>query len=284
MAEPIEPENGQTAQYRLELDAYNKWLEQDMSARFTMLSCMHDNLIREYEKYPTAKELWEVLKVAYGSTSTTRLRALNLRYRCNKTCDKGSSRIRKLPSSASMQSLHCYGNGAQEEVLGIGSYQLKLSTGCELLLSDVQYAPDVRCNLLSVTALMGQELANECVSYVSSSVNIHDISVLWHASGTHRTRKDDKGLYIVPLTNMGNWATEQANLSFIRYCENSKGYVMYGEYPNKGMTEIESRDVDFLEEDFPSISEVKGNLELYELRDLKAAHLSLSRVRPHVLI
>ncbi|KAL0283562.1 UNVERIFIED_CONTAM: putative mitochondrial protein [Sesamum radiatum] len=42
---------------------------------------------------------------------------------------------------------------------------------------------------------------------------------------------------------------------------------MYSEYPNKEMTEIESRDADFLEEDFPSISEVKGNLELYELRD-----------------
>ncbi|KAL0413520.1 UNVERIFIED_CONTAM: Retrovirus-related Pol polyprotein from transposon TNT 1-94 [Sesamum radiatum] len=33
------------------------------------------------------------------------------------------------------------GNGAQEEVLGIGSYQLKLSTGRELLLSDV---PNIR--------------------------------------------------------------------------------------------------------------------------------------------
>ncbi|KAL0333149.1 UNVERIFIED_CONTAM: Retrovirus-related Pol polyprotein from transposon TNT 1-94 [Sesamum calycinum] len=31
------------------------------------------------------------------------------RYRRNKICDKGSSRIRKLPSSASMQSLHRYG-------------------------------------------------------------------------------------------------------------------------------------------------------------------------------
>ncbi|KAL0421929.1 UNVERIFIED_CONTAM: hypothetical protein Slati_3215800 [Sesamum latifolium] len=31
------------------------------------------------------------------------------RYRRNKTCDKGSSRIRRLPSSASMQPLHCYG-------------------------------------------------------------------------------------------------------------------------------------------------------------------------------
>ncbi|KAL0307490.1 UNVERIFIED_CONTAM: Retrovirus-related Pol polyprotein from transposon TNT 1-94 [Sesamum angustifolium] len=132
-------------------------------------------------------------------------------------CDKGSSRIRKLPSIASMQSLHCYGNAAQAEVLGIGSYQLKLNTGCELLLSDVQYAPNIRCNLLSVTALMGQgfsflfeqmglsiyfgkdlyglgftnngffmlELANECVSYVYSSVNIHDISVLLHARLGH---------------------------------------------------------------------------------------------------
>ncbi|KAL0448762.1 UNVERIFIED_CONTAM: hypothetical protein Slati_1432600 [Sesamum latifolium] len=41
---------------------------------------MHDNLIREYEKYPTTKELWEGLKVAYGSTSATRLRALTLRF------------------------------------------------------------------------------------------------------------------------------------------------------------------------------------------------------------
>ncbi|KAK4426840.1 hypothetical protein Salat_1452700 [Sesamum alatum] len=64
MPEPVEPENEQTAQYRRELDAYNKWRDQDLSARFTMLSCMHDNLIREYEKYSTAKELWEVLKNA----------------------------------------------------------------------------------------------------------------------------------------------------------------------------------------------------------------------------
>ncbi|KAL0407607.1 UNVERIFIED_CONTAM: Retrovirus-related Pol polyprotein from transposon TNT 1-94 [Sesamum radiatum] len=65
----------------------------------------------------------------------------------------------------------------------------------------------------------------------------------------------------------GKLGPRASKLIFIRYCEHSKGYVMYGEHPDKGMTEIESRDVDFLEEDFPSISEVKGNLELYELRD-----------------
>ncbi|KAL0373355.1 UNVERIFIED_CONTAM: Copia protein [Sesamum radiatum] len=65
----------------------------------------------------------------------------------------------------------------------------------------------------------------------------------------------------------GKLGPRASKLIFIRYCEYSKGYVMYGEHLDKGVTEIESRDVDFLEEDFPSISQVKGNLELYELRD-----------------
>jgi hypothetical protein len=29
---------------------------------------------------------------------------------------------------------------------------------------------------------------------------------------------------------------------------------MYGEHPNGGMTKIESRDIDFIKTDFPSIS------------------------------
>ena len=41
---------------------------------------------------------------------------------------------------------------------------------------------------------------------------------------------------------------------------------MYGEHLNNGMTEIESSNVDFLEDEFPSIGEIKKNLELYELQ------------------
>jgi len=41
---------------------------------------------------------------------------------------------------------------------------------------------------------------------------------------------------------------------------------MYGEHPNGGMTEIESRNVDFLEDEFLSIGETKKDLELYELQ------------------
>ena len=52
---------------------------------------------------------------------------------------------------------------------------------------------------------------------------------------------------------------------FIWYLEHTKGYVTYGEHPNGGMIEIDSRNVDFLEKEFPSIDEIKTDLVLYEL-------------------
>ena len=39
--------------------------------------------------------------------------------------------------------------------------------------------------------------------------------------------------------------------TFIRYSESSKGYIFLGEDINGSVTKIESRDVVFLEEDFP---------------------------------
>lgn len=54
---PTEPEKGPNAQYRSNMDSYHKWADEDRSARYIMLSCMHDNPIREVEKYPIAKEL-----------------------------------------------------------------------------------------------------------------------------------------------------------------------------------------------------------------------------------
>ena len=53
---------------------------------------------------------------------------------------------------------------------------------------------------------------------------------------------------------------------FIQYPEHSKGYVMYGERPNGGMTEMYSRTVEFFENEFLSVGEIKKDLVLYELR------------------
>ena len=52
---------------------------------------------------------------------------------------------------------------------------------------------------------------------------------------------------------------------FIRYYEQSKLYVFIGELEGGNITEFESRDVTFLENDFPKQGQVGKGLLLYEL-------------------
>ena len=45
-----------------------------------MLSSMHNDLIREFKDHPNAEEMWNQLKITYGGTLATRLRALTLKF------------------------------------------------------------------------------------------------------------------------------------------------------------------------------------------------------------
>uniref|UniRef100_A0A2N9HQ47 Integrase catalytic domain-containing protein n=1 Tax=Fagus sylvatica TaxID=28930 RepID=A0A2N9HQ47_FAGSY len=74
------PEDGNTAQHKRDLEAYQSWFKKDRSTRFTMLSSMHDDLIGEYETFQNAKDMWDQLKFDFGGTSTTRLRSLVLKF------------------------------------------------------------------------------------------------------------------------------------------------------------------------------------------------------------
>jgi len=60
-----------------------------------------------------------------------------------------------------------------------------------------------------------------------------------------------------PTRKHGKLGPKATKMVFIRYSEHSKGYVMYGEHPDGGMKKVDSRNVDFLEDEFPSIGEVK---------------------------
>ncbi len=60
----------------------------------------------------------------------------------------------------------------------------------------------------------------------------------------------------------------------IRYSEHSKGYVLIGEQTDGRVTEIESQDVDFIEDEFPTRGEVERNLEFYETMDREESALS----------
>ena len=54
---------------------------------------------------------------------------------------------------------------------------------------------------------------------------------------------------------------------FIRYSEHSKGYVFIGEQESGSITEFESRDVTFLENDFPKKGEIGEDYSLFETLD-----------------
>ncbi|KAH9608961.1 hypothetical protein KSS87_006063, partial [Heliosperma pusillum] len=81
VAKPQEPEKPEDmAKYNENLKLYDEWFKKDRSARFTMLFCMHNDLIGEFEMCPTAKDMCDKLKIVFGQTSATRLRALNLKW------------------------------------------------------------------------------------------------------------------------------------------------------------------------------------------------------------
>ena len=54
---------------------------------------------------------------------------------------------------------------------------------------------------------------------------------------------------------------------------------MFGEHPDGGKTEIYSHDVDFIENNFPSIGDVNEILDLYELEELSGIPISSSEGR-----
>uniref|UniRef100_A0A1J3IMV5 Retrovirus-related Pol polyprotein from transposon TNT 1-94 n=1 Tax=Noccaea caerulescens TaxID=107243 RepID=A0A1J3IMV5_NOCCA len=75
-----QPEQGDTPQHVRDLETYNVWKKKNSIARITLLSCMQDDLMCEFEEFETAKGMWEALKEKFGATSATKLRRLNQRF------------------------------------------------------------------------------------------------------------------------------------------------------------------------------------------------------------
>jgi len=67
-------------QYQEKLKAYQTWFKGDRSTRYTLLSCMHDDLPGEFERCPTTKDMWDRIKIRFGQTSATRLCTLRLKW------------------------------------------------------------------------------------------------------------------------------------------------------------------------------------------------------------
>lgn len=92
---------------------------------------------------------------------------------------------------------------------------------------------------------------------------------LWHGrkpSLDHLRPWDLTGYVHNSTHKYGKFSSRATKMVFIRYPEYSKGYVMFGEHPNGGMTKIDSRYVEFLEDELPSVGKIKNNLKLYKLQ------------------
>ena len=74
------PIDSTVVQYQESAKAYQDWSNKDHATCYTMLYCMHDDLIGEFEECPIAKDMWDQLRVRFGQTLVTTFRTLHLKW------------------------------------------------------------------------------------------------------------------------------------------------------------------------------------------------------------
>ncbi|KAK2970909.1 hypothetical protein RJ640_012523 [Escallonia rubra] len=212
--------------------AYQKWNEKDRSARYTLLSSLQNDLIGQFVELPICKSLWYQLKFSFGGTSTTWLRGLVIKF----------EEYTKDPKHTMSEHLRMMSN-----MIG------KLRDAGHALTDEQQ----VRAVIRSLPASWAN--MKQILTHSENIKNFSDVSQ--HVILEAKTR--DAGRTFTYVTQEGS---RNANGKRGR-----QSYVMYGEHPNGGRTEIESCDVDFIESDFPSIGDASKNLDLYdELEEVEA--------------
>jgi hypothetical protein len=75
-----EPEQGNTAQHKLDMEAYQTYKRKDRVARILMLSSMRNDIMLCFERHRSTQSDWDAVKIQYEGTSITRLRQLTLKF------------------------------------------------------------------------------------------------------------------------------------------------------------------------------------------------------------
>ena len=74
------PEQGNTAQHRHDMEAYQAYKRKDRVARILLLSSMRNDIMLHFERHRSTQAVWDAVKVQYSETSITRLRQLTLKF------------------------------------------------------------------------------------------------------------------------------------------------------------------------------------------------------------
>ena len=62
------------------MEAYQEYKCKDRITRILLLSSIRNDIMLHFERQRSAQVAWDVVKVQYGGTSTTRLRQLTLKF------------------------------------------------------------------------------------------------------------------------------------------------------------------------------------------------------------
>ncbi|GAV91515.1 UBN2_2 domain-containing protein [Cephalotus follicularis] len=106
---------GNTTQSRRDHEDFETWSKKDRCALFTLLNCMHDDLIGAYEHCATAKEMWDQLRFHFGGTSITMLQRLVLKFEMYKKDPKNSMTEHVRIMSSMIRDLKNAGNALSDE-------------------------------------------------------------------------------------------------------------------------------------------------------------------------
>ena len=81
MEEPkASEENVNNAQLRRDMAIFNAWKKKDSTTRGILISFMNDDLVYEYQQYPTANAMWVTLREKFGGTTVSKLRQLTIKF------------------------------------------------------------------------------------------------------------------------------------------------------------------------------------------------------------
>ena len=114
MVAPIEGADTQ-AQYRRDLETFEAWTKKDRRTRYIILNSMHDDLIGEFENFPTAMAMWEQLKFTFNDTSITKLRSLVLKFEMHRKDPKVSMTEHLRGMSSMVRDLNVLGHILTDE-------------------------------------------------------------------------------------------------------------------------------------------------------------------------